>query len=596
MCDQHHSERTPIPRLTPSRIVIFVFLPTISSLSAFRFPTFIQCSPVISEYVMEPRRRVIRACEPCKVRKVKCNGQQRCQQCSHLGLRCIYPTPAAKPRSQGKRGHLISELKSQSYEAQSSNAPLLPASGADAQRHQFDASFFIDLLPSYLKSVFPVHPIIKESEIRESIGSMRFDHEERAFVFAFGGCTLNLTKVGSQRTPNVTETIAALYKQSMEALGLYQIEFRATVKKAMTFIFLHNCVMSMRESDTAFFLMRNAITTIELLRVESSQTQLTLTTPERARRQRLYWEAFVHERFLAILDYRSAVLQPLKNLPEDDPSIPLSVQEGFNEIIKLFKLLDQDFLQNWNESRGSITPAWIEKKSKELDEEQSKSDSNMFALTAMQRADLVVTRQWLKTLIWRLAMSNTLLSSQPSKECLSLLFPVRLSRQLHQQITNLSREDIEVHGSGIVQKLFEITDTIADVITHVPAATLEETSLRVSDFLFLLEFLFQFPTLDATRRAILSGKLHALQEMFHPVVSSPKATSETVGSRQLADDSDPWYRMSRLIIPHVLGPTSEITSPNPAEDQTIMDQDWDNGRKTHHNEIAHQLSSVHYGP
>lgn len=140
-------------------------------------------------------------------------------------------------------------------------------------------------------------------------------------------------------------------------------------------------------------------------------------------------------------------------------------------------------------------------------------------------------------------MGKSLLSSKSSKECLSLLFPVRLSQNLRQQVTSMSRHDIEVHGSSIVQKLFEITDTISDVLIHVPAATLEETSHRIDDFLFILDFVLQFPTLDTTRRGILLEKLERLQSHFPEVVSN--ASSPNLPIELQSPLTDPWYQVAQ---------------------------------------------------
>jgi hypothetical protein len=107
----------------------------------------------------------------------------------------------------------------------------------------------------------------------------------------------------------------------------------------------------------------------------------------------------------------------------------------------------------------------------------------------------------------------------------------------------MSRHDIEVHGSSMTQKLFEITDTIADVLIHVPAPTLEETAYRIEDYLFILDFVLLFPTLDQTRRGILLEKLERLQSMFPEVcsaTSSPNLPLELQSPGNAA--SDPWYQ------------------------------------------------------
>ncbi|ORY11267.1 hypothetical protein BCR34DRAFT_452466, partial [Clohesyomyces aquaticus] len=405
--------------------------------------------------------------------------------------------------------------------------------------------FFLELIPDYMTGVYPVQPVITEEELHEYIRDMDTDQDVRSFIYAFGACTLNLTRNGNRRTDEVQQKIEQLVQASIQTRKLALPNLHSSVMSAMQSMFLHNCLMTMQASDAAFYYLRDAISHIQLLRIDNPEFTADLTAKERARRQRLYWQAFIHERFVAVLDYRQAILPPLSSLPDDDPTLKLSFQEGFNQIIRLFRLLDPEFLKNWLDTQGTshVTSTWVEAKSRELEangEDEADSQS-FFLLNNMQRADLTITREWLRTLVWRLAMSQTLLSSRSSKECLSLLFPVRLSKQLRQQVTNMSREDIEVHGSSIVQKLFEMTDTIADVLIHVPVATLEETRLRIEDFLFLLDFVLLFPTLDKTRRGILTEKLVKLQAMFPEVATTPSAS----GADMQSPPNDPWYYVTQ---------------------------------------------------
>ncbi|KAF2684751.1 hypothetical protein K458DRAFT_337817 [Lentithecium fluviatile CBS 122367] len=514
-------------------------------------------------------KRVSKACDACKLRKVKCNGQERCQQCSHLGLRCVYSV-SVKTRSQGKRGRIITEYKNKTSNATAISPSILPAGSESPGQPspplgimqypvdpleltspisvgpQYGQTFFLDLLPDYVEGVYPVQPVIAEQELREYISVMDTDPDVRSFVFAFGACTLNLTRYGDQRTEEVQRTIESLMDYSITSMKPPYKSFHSSVMRVMQSIFIHNCLMSIQASDAAFHYMRDAITAVQLLRVDNPEIMAPLPPPERSRRQRMYWQAFIHERFVAILDYRRAILPPLESMPEDDPTIPIQVHEGFSQIIKLFKLLDQDFLKNWLDSQGgNVTSSWIEAKSRELEGDEEANAEELARLSTMQRADLAITREWLRTLVWRLAMSQTLLSSRSSKECLSLLFPVRLSQNLRHQVSQMSRHDIEVHGSSMTQKLFEITDTIADVLIHVPAGTLEETAYRIEDYLFILDFVLLFPTLDQTRRGILLEKLERLQSMFPEVCSATSSPNMPLEMQSPSTaGTDPWCQVA----------------------------------------------------
>lgn len=456
---------------------------------------------------------------------------------------------------------------------------------------QYNKAFFLDLVPDYLEGVYPVQPVIAGHELRHYIQIMDTDQDVRSFIFAFGGCTLNLTRYGARRTAEVVHTIEQLMDYSIDTMKPAHKHLHSSVMRAMQSMFIHNCLMSLQGSDSAFFYIRDAISIIQLLRIDHPEHVADLSPPERSRRQRMYWQAYIHERFLAILDYRHAILPPLYTLPEDDPTLPLQVHDGFNQIIKLFRLLDPEFLNSWLGTQGgSVTSTWVEAKSHELEGDPETDARELANLSMMQRADLTITREWLRTLVWRLAMGRSLLSSRSSKECLSLLFPVRLSQTLRQQVSSMSREDIEVHGSSITQKLFEITDTIADVLIHVPAATLEETALRIDDFLFVLDFVLLFPHLDQTRRSILLEKLERLQAMFPEAISNASSPNLPF-DLQSPGTNDPWSQVAQSKTAAGLegladGPGQSVEPPK-SETRVALHATW--------NHISRRLSMATFG-
>jgi hypothetical protein len=480
---------------------------------------------------------------------------------------------------------VISEYKQQTSNPSRVLAPLLPRKDEVV----LDKAYFINLLPDYMASVYPVQPILADDEIRESIEVMDHDMEAYAYVHAFGACTLNLSYIGHRRTSEIAEAIERLVNESIKSRPLAKRGYKSSIRECMTSLHLHNCFMMMRDMDAAFFYMRNAVTLVQMLGIEVPNELAALPSQERAKRQRLYWEAFIHERYLSILDYRQAILRPLQSLPEDDPTIPMGIQEGFNQIIRLFQLLDVEFLQSWlGHHISSITPAWVERKQAELDQQIERPEGNYAALNSMQKADLVVTKQWLKTLVWRLAMSNTLLSSSSPKECLSLLFPIRLSKQLRHQLSEISKEDIEIHGTGIVQKLFEITDTIADVIIAAPAYSIQDTANKVDDFLFLAEYIFTFPKLDSTRKGMLNEKLEKLQHIFPELGSNPSSPEQPPFFASFTNSAGPWSSMLPINItsPSIAGssPSDDIPPPSfppPVTSGNLFMQ---------YNEIARRLS------
>jgi len=384
---------------------------------------------------------------------------------------------------------------------------------------------------------------------------MHTSREASAFVHALVAVTINLTHVSPDRESETKAQTMHWVEETIKRQCPLLLHTKVTPRLIMTCQFLHICFMGMSRPDLAFYYLRQSISLIQIMRIDDPATMQSLPLFERAKRQRLYWEAFVHERYHAITDCHGPILRELPSMPEHDPSIPHWVMNGFNQIIGLFKLLDEEFIHFWQSSRSGQTgfdSSWIENKQRQIDAEPSGDDDQVAGLAQMQQSDLIITKHWLRTLVWQLAISKCMLTSSATKESMSLMYPVRLSSSLRSLVSRMSRHDIEIHGSGIKEKLFEMTDTIANVIITVPAQSLQETAGRVEDFTFLIEFLFSLPRFDPLQKKILQKKLETLQEMFSFSINTPQSSASLPEDLMLGDEyvsrNNPWLGVVKHIL------------------------------------------------
>ncbi|KAK4069810.1 transcriptional regulator family: Fungal Specific TF [Purpureocillium lilacinum] len=450
--------------------------------------------------------KVTRACDACWVRKVRCSGDQPCAQCAHLNLACAFAPPPAK-RKPGVRGRLVAQLRNKTAAeatngrpgaaavssitspaaASTSSSASSPTSGGAVQlpavtsiagivdsNHAVSPRFelapasggggysqdFMRLLPEYDKLVYPVNPVLTPDELRASIQNMHSSYEDAALVHAFGAVTINLTQTSlwAHRKAEMGRDTDAHY---------LQCEMPMTVKRVMVGIWNEISLMAFKPFDRSFASLRESITMIQMLNIQqySEDNPCGLSRREISRQQRMYWEAYIHERFMCIMSGFPCTMIPLRTgLPMTDADVPP---------------------------------------------------------TEEQHVDLFVTRLWLRTLVWQLALSHGLLRSAPPRDAhegLSLHFPAqRLSAQLRGLVSRLGNmSTFVIHGSGILQKLFEITSTVADVLAlpRGPGQTQEEARARIEDFLFLVRFIFGFERTQKHQRDYLREKLDALREMY----------------------------------------------------------------------------------
>ncbi|KAK5999075.1 hypothetical protein PT974_01463 [Cladobotryum mycophilum] len=516
--------------------------------------------------------RAVRACEGCRVRKVKCSNGLPCTQCSHLHLRCSYKGTIA-PRGPAVRNRLVEQLRefqnnlaiadasskaALSFENGGSLVPGKDNRSKDEgtpfysllvpQNSQWTKKFFIELLDRYEEQVYPVNPIITRQEIRAAIDCMHKDLDEGALVYAFAAVTINLTtptpwtahgEIGVQMTELMQQSLKA-YRMA-EMLRDWErsrfCEVNLTFKRIMTCVFLEISMMAFNRFDRSLSVLREAQTMVQILHVQQASHGATpLEGSELARFQRLYWEVFIHERFLTTLSGYPCVMHPLPSgLPVSDHSIPAHVDIGFNRLIRLFQLMDGPFLAYWRAQQNPSEPVqgisaeWIEMKQAQLDQDEREAaeaegmllGAGVGPFTELQHVDLFVTRLWLRTLLWQFGLTHGFLRSTPPKnshEGLSIHFPThRLSVQLRDLVSRLdSVASIVTHGSGILAKLFEITSTVADVLA-LPLGygqSQDDVRTRIEDFTYLVKFLFSFERVEKDQRDYLREKLEVLRHQY----------------------------------------------------------------------------------
>lgn len=86
----------------------------------------------------------------------------------------------------------------------------------------------------------------------------------------------------------------------------------------------------------------------------------------------------------------------------------------------------------------------------------------------VQRADFVVTKQWMRILLWQQAMSRGLLSSDSHIKSMNFTFPAGVARDLLRWMGSFSTDNLMPLGRDQLVKLFEVTNSLADVILCNP--------------------------------------------------------------------------------------------------------------------------------
>lgn len=330
----------------------------------------------------------------------------------------------------------------------------------------------------FFTNVYPTQPILHRQRLGEIIGLMEVDLEAYCLIVSL--CAYMLIQPNIQSSEVLSPSAySPLERQPQPALllgpTLLQEAIRVrkavnynespTVWSVITSFFLFGSHFCLDKHNTAWFHLREATTMAHILRLQDEDHYRTPDIIENTRRRRLYWLLFVTERAYALQQHRPLTLQATINLPtlNEDPSETAELN-GFIHLVNLFRPFDDTFVGLWNKSGNGATPEFFSELQKQL------SDALPTYLQSLesQAADLRCSQQWLKTMVWQLSISHGFLSSTAAENAMSFKFPIEVSRDLVASTSAFSQHAMEVHGIGLIEKLFDVACTLTDVISCVP--------------------------------------------------------------------------------------------------------------------------------
>jgi hypothetical protein len=187
---------------------------------------------------------------------------------------------------------------------------------------------------------------------------------------------------------------------------------------------------------------------------------------------RLFWVLLASERSHAIRYGRSITLHvhTTPDAPRLDPL--MDVLPGLWSLAALFRPIDSAFMAVMNrEAAVSSLPS-----QQVLDAAERSVNAAVpahFSFLDMQKANLRITKLWLRIVIWQLRLrlgylaETTASHHQRNK---TYHYPLDVARELVLSTRDLPMHAIVVHGVGLTEKLFDIASAVVDVMAGIPQA------------------------------------------------------------------------------------------------------------------------------
>ncbi|KAF1934071.1 C6 zinc finger domain-containing protein [Didymella exigua CBS 183.55] len=469
---------------------------------------------------------VKRACDSCHRRKVKCIGEgtSPCKNCVSAGLACTYNAIPQKKGPKGSRAKVLSELRENQRNAQlASGFPQeLGHDGRPLSSQNVRTPGLLPLalvescMEFFFINVYPSQPVLNRRRAQEAVVNM--DRSIEAYSMIVALCAYVIIHANMEIQPNLLERHEMaqmnnvqfghiLLEESVRVRRGYDYRENPTPFTVLTSWLYHGCYFGLAKENTAWTYLREATTQAQLLGMHDEETYKH-DPLDSSRKRVLYWLLFMAERTHAIHKRRPITLHPSIHLPTlDDVPSDRPVAVGLELMINLYKTIDDTFVNLWNRVHGHTNPQWMA----QLQTQLSEAVPAYLECTEAQAVEIRVTQQWLRAMVWQLCLNHGVVASVSQDTSMTFKFPIQISRDLLTMTHQFSQPAMEVHGVGLIEKLFDIACCLTDVVA---CTSFSPDAFALGPRDYVSRFLTLIQTLRGGQSRYLPLLLAKLQEVL----------------------------------------------------------------------------------
>jgi hypothetical protein len=436
---------------------------------------------------MTPRKGTRRACDPCSVRKVRCDGNQPCSRCEAASWDCTYLKTHGKSGPKGPRRtteaaiRRLQERSKSNHDDSRSNSeasldatspsttelpffdPLPPLSDTDFDRtgwpdilspsfpaaHTEPQRISISCISQYLDVYqvrgYGIWPVVDAEALTARLLTHPDDIEAYALATAISAAVVSQFSIdaeaGSPVEGHYRVSSGAFEKESKKARDEADHLENLSIFSVLTSFFLHVYSANVGRMNASTVLLGEAINKSHILGLHKTVYYTTMSPEQVQHTLRVYWLLFITERAHSIQHDVPTTLKRAPDLPRLENFNDGSVTPAFVQLCKLFNILDVTITADPATARHVLAMA---------QQELSCDDAPLGLDNELQRADISMTQQWMRIFLWQHALNVTNMSSANADDEFSFSFPAKVARNVLSNLSSLSQQSIEAHGPGMV--------------------------------------------------------------------------------------------------------------------------------------------------
>ncbi|KAK3386722.1 hypothetical protein B0H63DRAFT_520797 [Podospora didyma] len=365
----------------------------------------------------------------------------------------------------------------------------------------------------YYEHIYPIMPLLYMPAIREMI-LRPLEPSEKNLIYALSALTcfhMSGKSIQAQGPDSWEKAGRYFLDECIAVRQSYDFVQDLSISTIISSFWLSTSFFEISESRKSWYYLREALTFALDLGLQDDATYEGLNPEDALCRQRVFWQLFVTERSFAVLRNKPIVFKKTPRLPtRRHPYESPDIHSGFLQLISSYVPLDESFVAAWNDgsdprvsattylalqSRLAIPPSFLARRPKAAslfvgntngvsqdasvpsaaganpicnssstslsDDGDSDGSGNYQSEshsepTDIQKADLLITQQWLRLIVWQSSFKQGLLSGSSRDESMQFSFPLAIAQRTTSILATLPPSAVEVHGMGIFEKIFEI--------------------------------------------------------------------------------------------------------------------------------------------
>ncbi|MCJ1230227.1 hypothetical protein MMC12_006899 [Toensbergia leucococca] len=303
-----------------------------------------------------------------------------------------------------------------------------------------------------------IMPILHEPSFRRLL--TRQDHlqpRDKCLVLAVCSVTVLLDPGSTGLSFNFRKVAGqCLIQQCLQIRATFDYIEKASLATIQTSYLLSIALFEVKKPRSSWIHVREAITLAQELGMYDEDLSIKSDRDDPLCRQRTLFLLSLSERGSTILRNRPVtsgrfLAPPQGQFKGENPLVASSLQA----LGRLFGLLDEEFLSFWSMpiSSQSDYQNQATENIRAIQHTLSCTTFESDSLLDAQKANILITQQWLRLIFWQAAMRQGLLSSNEGDPSLSYQYPLEIARCLCDILESIPTSPILLHGMGIVRAL-----------------------------------------------------------------------------------------------------------------------------------------------